>query len=224
MRWLSGAVLALGLGLATGAAAGGCPEHGGRHHNHGPGGAHAYAPGAYDRGGEDLFDGRRYDRPGTARYSDRRDDDFDAAYPPRSDDRYVDRGYDDRAAGRYDDDARMRDDWIDGDEFAGDDRFGPPVGASPWYRDGRRPAPICACDEIRLSGGFFNDAGGVGPIPMDGGYGGGFVAFGDGSGFSRASSRAFSSAQASASASARVIVHRGGFRGHGGKGHGGKGH
>src|SRR4051812_26891623 len=57
-----------------------------------------------------------------------------------------------------------------------DDEFGDErevVGASPWYRDGRRPAPPCAqacaapcgCDSLRLANNFFYDAGGVGPIP-----------------------------------------------------------
>lgn len=102
-----------------------------------------------------------------------------------------------------------------------------------WFIHGHRAAPgrerhgSCACrNEVSLGGSFFADAGGVGPIPSDGGYGGGYVIFdGGGLGFTRGSGRAFAGASARATANVSVI-HRGGFRGgHGGKGHGGpRGH
>lgn len=99
-----------------------------------------------------------------------------------------------------------------------DDRYGPGyderyddagVWASPWYRDGRRPAPPCGCGGLRLPSSFFYDTGGVGPIPV-GGYDGGVWYVSRGSGFGASSAQAF----ASASARARVSVSvRGG--GHG---------
>lgn len=204
MHWLSGTVLALGLALATGAAAG-CPrDHDGRE--------------------RPVVDARRYDPPTPPeRYgawseraygSQARDN--SERYPPRYDDAYPESG----------------DDWRE--DRAYEDRYGPApapaaYGASPWYRDGRRPQPLCPCPDraawggaaggVRLSSGFFSDAGGVGPIPSGGdGYGGRYAIMGGGSSVSRA----YSSAQASSSAT--VIIRRGGFSGgHGGK-HGGKGH
>jgi hypothetical protein len=82
------------------------------------------------------------------------------------------------------------------------------------------PPPRCfeSCGEVALPASFFYDAGGVGPIPDGGWYGGGggFVVVGAGAG---AGASAFASARASAHASASVRF-RGGFKGH----HGHKGH
>lgn len=84
--------------------------------------------------------------------------------------------------------------------------------------DGACAAPtrcIEGCGEVTLPDSFFYDAGGVGPIPDAGWYGGGFVVVGAGAG-SHAS--AFASARASAHANVSVRF-RGGFKGrHGHKG------
>jgi len=112
---------------------------------------------------------------------------------------------------------------------AAPDRYGPGPGdeLSPpdvWedsegglYMHGRRapvcdcapPPPPCPCDDegLVLGGGFFDGAGGVGPIP-EGGYQGGayYIAYGG------SASQAFASA--SAHSSARVSVrYRGGYGG-----------
>ena len=101
-----------------------------------------------------------------------------------------------------------------------DDRYGPGYDepyddagpwASPWYRDGRRPAPPCGCGQVRLSSSFFHDAGGVGPIPM-GGYDGGVWYVSRGSGFGASSAQAFASA--SARAHVNVSVRGGGHGKH----------
>lgn len=54
-----------------------------------------------------------------------------------------------------------------------------PKADGGWYIYGHRAPPCaaacCACaGEVSLNDGFFADAGGVGPIPIDGGYGGGY--------------------------------------------------
>lgn len=89
--------------------------------------------------------------------------------------------------------------------------------------DACAPPPRCveSCGEVVLPASFFYDAGGVGPIPDGGWYGGGgFVVVGAGAG---AQASAFAAARASASASVSVRF-RGGFKGHH-KGHkGGKRH
>ena len=193
MHWWSGVVLAVSLGVATGAAS--CPRDQGERQR-------------------EALDARRSDPPAPAyRYEDWS--------------RRTYRGPADEDSGRHDDGAA---------EFAGDeredhryeDRYGPAPahpsdGVSLWYRDGRRPHPMCPCpdgaasggpaSDIRLSSGFFSDTGGVGPIPLGGdGYGGRYTVMAGGSAFSRA----YSSAQARSSAT--VIVRRGGSSG----GHGGK--
>jgi hypothetical protein len=148
------------------------------------------------------------------------------------------RGYDQRAHGYEDErgyayeDRRYEDERYDERAYDDDARYAPPpYGASPWYADGRRPARICDCEPggaVRLSDSFFYDAGGVGPIPDGGWYGGGgYVVAG---GFGASSARAFSSASASshASISFRGGRHYGGYGhkggGYGGKGRSGKGH
>jgi hypothetical protein len=77
--------------------------------------------------------------------------------------------------------------------------------------DYERACPA-SCGEVTLPASFFYDAGGVGPIPDAGWYGGGggFVVVGAGAA-SHAS--AFASARASAHASVSVRF-RGGFKGH----------
>ena len=138
-------------------------------------------------------------------YDARRDEDErydDRADQERYDDRYDDQAYEDRA---YDE--------------------GPPVGASPWYMDGRHPARDCDCTPggaVQLSNSFFYDAGGVGPIPDGGWYGGG--AYVVGGGYGQSSARSYASASSSASVSIRGGVrYYGGGYGKGGRGHGGKG-
>ena len=88
----------------------------------------------------------------------------------------------------------------------------------------RRPPCLETCGELSLPASFFYDAGGVGPIPDGGWYGGGggFVVAEAGAG---AGARASAFAHASAHASVSVRF-RGGFKGHKGhKGHkGGKRH
>jgi hypothetical protein len=77
--------------------------------------------------------------------------------------------------------------------------------------------PPCGCEAgLTLSSGFFEGAGGVGPIPDGGYYGGGGYYYTASSG---GSAYAFASARASASVSVR---YRGGYGGH--KGGGGKHH
>jgi len=222
MRWATGLFLALGLSLAAGAASAGCPDgHGSRHRN-AVDYDRDYADwrrqydewtrryGEADVGEREVFDARRYE-PGES--GDWVGADRDAGPPDARDDRPDDQDFDDRG-GRI--------------GYGLDEDF-PIYGASPWYRDGRHPAPICDCDGLRLSNAFFYDAGGVGPIPT-GGYdgGGGFFVMGGGSGFGSgftgSSARAFSSASASSSANVNVRF-RGGFRGGGHMGgHGGGKH
>jgi len=216
MRWATGLFLALGLSLAAGAASAGCPHGHGSLHRDAVDYDRDYADwrrqydawtqryGEADVGEREVFDARRYDR---GEGGDWFGDDRTAGPPDARYDQPDDQGFDDRG-GRI--------------GYGLDEDF-PIYGASPWYRDGRHPAPICDCDGLRLPNSFFYDAGGVGPIPVDGGYGGGgfFIANG-GSGFAGSSARAFSSASASSSAHVSVRF-RGGFRGGGHKGgHGGK--
>jgi hypothetical protein len=129
-------------------------------------------------------------------------------------------GYDLR---RYDDDRYDEPGYDDGDYDApyGERGYdeGPPVGASPWYIDGRHPAQACDCppaDAVQVSNSFFYDMGGVGPIPDGGWYGGTYVV----GGYSRSSARSFASASSRASVSLHGGRDHGGYgkRGHGGKG------
>lgn len=73
------------------------------------------------------------------------------------------------------------------------------------------PPPRCyeGCGEVVLPASFFYDAGGVGPIPDGGWYGGGVVVVGAGAG---AHASAFAAARASASANVSIRW-RGGFKG-----------
>lgn len=150
---------------------------------------------------QERYEGGGYDEQ---RYEDERYD--DRSYDDQNDDR----AYDDRA---YDD--------------------GPPAAAGPWYNDGRHPARECDCPPgggVQLSNSFFYDAGGVGPIPDGGWYGGAYVV---GGGYGQSSARSYASTSSSASVSIRGGAYYGGGYsrgghgkgGYGGKGgHGGKGH
>jgi hypothetical protein len=134
-------------------------------------------------------------------YDERRYD--DQAYDDRAyDDRYDEQAYEDRYDERYDD--------------------RPPVGASPWYIDGRHPPRDCECPaggDLQLSNSFFYDAGGVGPIPDGGWYGGGaYVVSG---GYGQSFARSYASASSSASVSVRGGARYGGH-GKGGYGKGGR--
>lgn len=118
------------------------------------------------------------------------------------------------------------------EEHRYEDRYAPPplIGASAWYMDGRHPKPPCDCEPagspVQLSGSFFNDAGGVGPSPDGGWYGGDYYvagsAYGYGYGYGHASARSVASASASATVTIRGGRHFGGGYSRGGHSKGGK--
>lgn len=151
-----------------------------------------------------------------------------AAYEPSRQDPY-ERAYHDGYDAGYEDgrDAVGVDDRYDDDYQAYDDAQ-PADAPGVWEDDrglyirGHRGEP-CGCIRppcceagLTLSSGFFDGAGGVGPIP-DGGYYGGVGYYYTAS--SGGSAYAFSSASARASASVSVR-----YRGHGGHKGGGKHH
>ncbi|WP_374575183.1 hypothetical protein [Phenylobacterium sp.] len=101
-------------------------------------------------------------------------------------------------------------------DYEAQDRYGPPHAYQERaYREpyDRQPAPPCleACGgEVSLPASFFAGAGGVGPVPAGGFYGGGVyvVTFGRAQSGVRAGARAF--AWSSASTRASVSVSGGG--------------
>jgi hypothetical protein len=200
MRWAAMIVLGLGLGLASGAAAG-CPHPRG--------------------GGDQAYESQRYERwngEGLGGYAEH-------SYPEGYDDRAMvgPPAYAEPAP--YDDEYGPPEPgydlaWAEAD---GGGWYMHGLRATPCVRT-CRPQPPCDCltGSVGLSDAFFADAGGVGPIPADVYYGGG-AGFGFvGGGFTGASSRAFASASARTSTSVSIRS-SGGYRGGGHHGAGGKG-